>query len=153
VQPERYLNIQNDQISGAEWQLSWVPGASTRVYFTQTWTSIEVDSAAGEESRFRTEHGAPRYAASITWMQNLDDGWHLSVMRQQADDVALMSISNNKWLSSMQRTDLRLAKDLRLGGKKAELGLVVQNLDSPFQDGDHKYYFNRQAMLTLKIEN
>lgn len=153
VQPEHYLNIQNDQISGAEWQLSWVPGPATRVYVTQNWTSIQVDSAAGEESRYRTEHGAPRYAASITWMQNLEDGWHLSVMHQQADDVALMSISSNKWLSSMQRTDLRLAKDLLLGGKKAELGLVVQNLDSPFQDGDHKYYFNRQAMLTLKIEN
>jgi iron complex outermembrane receptor protein len=64
-----------------------------------------------------------------------------------------MSISDNKWLFSSQRTDVRLAKDLLLGGHKAELGVVVQNLGNPYQDGDHKFLFQQRALLTLKIEN
>jgi iron complex outermembrane receptor protein len=153
VRPQRYLNIQEDQISGVELQLNWAPSAATKVLLAQTWTDVHVSSSAGVESQFRTAHGAPRYAASLALMRSFDDGWHLSLMHQQTDDVALMSISDNKWLFSMQRTDLRLAKDLRLGGSKAELGLVVQDLDDPFQDGDRKFRFNRRAMLTLKIEN
>ena len=86
-------------------------------------------------------------------MQSFDAGWHLTLMQQVADDVALMSISDNQWLFSMQRTDLRLSRDLQLGGRKAELAVVVQNMGNPYQDGDRKFYFNRRAMLTLKIEN
>jgi iron complex outermembrane receptor protein len=153
VRAQRYLNIQEDQISGVELQLNWAPSAATKVLLSQTWTDIQVNSSAGVESQFRTAHGAPRYAASLSVMHSLDGGWHLSLMHQQSDDVALMSISDNKWLFSMQRTDLRLAKDLRLGGSKAELGWVLQNLGDPFQDGDRKFTFNQRAMVTLKIEN
>ena len=153
VRPQRYLNIQEDQIRGAELQLNWAPSAATKVLLAQTWTDIQVSSSAGVESQFRTAHGAPRYAASLALMHSFDGGWHLSLMHQQTDDVALMSISDNKWLFSMQRTDLRLAKDLRLGGSKAELAVLVQNLGDPFQDGDRKFSFQQRAMLTLKIEN
>lgn len=153
VAPQYNLNLTKNEISGAELQLTWQPTPATRVFLSQTWTSINVSTSTGVESRYRTTHGAPLYAASLAVMHSFDAGWHLSVMHQQADDVALMSISDNKWLFSMQRTDLRLAKDFRLGGKKAEIGLVVQNLDDPYEDGDHKFYFRRRAMLTLKIEN
>ena len=152
-QPQYNLNGQNNQITGAELQLNWNPGADTRVFLSQTWTDIHVSTSTGNEAAYRTAHGAPRYAASLTLMHSFDAGWHLSVMHQQADDVALMSISDNKWLFSMQRTDLRLARDLRLGSKKAELGLVLQNLGDAYQDGDQKFRFRQQAMLTLKIEN
>jgi iron complex outermembrane receptor protein len=153
VTPQRNLNRTSNLISGTEWQLNWQPTAATRLFFSQSWTDIRMDTSTGVESAFRTAHGAPRYAASLTAMHSFEAGWHLSLMHSQADDVALMSISDNPWLFSMRRTDVRLAKDLRLAGQKAELGLVVQNLDNPYQDGDHKYYFNRRAMLTLKIEN
>jgi iron complex outermembrane receptor protein len=123
------------------------------VFLSQSWTDIHVSASVDPTPEFRTAHGAPRYAASLTLMHRFDAGWHLSLMHQQADDVALMSISDRKWLFSMQRTDLRLAKDLRLGGKKAELALVVQNLEDPYQDGDYQFRFTRRAMLTLKIEN
>jgi iron complex outermembrane recepter protein len=151
--PQQNLNATRNQISGLELQLNWQPAAATRVLLAQSWTTIHMDSSTGVESAYRTEHGAPRYAASLTLMHSFEAGWHLSVMHQQTDDVALMSISDNKWLFSMQRTDLRLAKDLQLGGKKAELGLVLQNLGPPYQDGDHKYLFNQRALLTLKLEN
>lgn len=151
--PTYNLNGQNNQISGAELQLTWQPGAATRVFLSQTWTDIQVSTSTGTEAAYRTAHGAPRYAASLAVMHSLDAGWHLSLMHQVADDQALMSISDNKWLYSMQRTDVRLAKDLRLGGRKAELGFVVQNLGNAFQDGDQKFRFRQQALLSLKVEN
>jgi iron complex outermembrane receptor protein len=151
--PQKNLNDGRDEISGFEWQLNWQPSSATRVYLTQSWTDTRVMSAIEDAPAFRTAHGAPRYAASLTLMHSFADGWHASVMHQQADDVALMSISDSKWLFSMQRTDLRLAKDLHLGRKKAELGLLLQNLGDPFQDGDYKFRFEQRALLTLKIEN
>ena len=153
VRPQRNLNLTQDQINGVELQMHWQPSPATRVFLTQTWTDIHVSAATGVESQYRISHGAPRYAASLTLMHSFAAGWHASVMHQQTDDVALMSISDNKWLFSMQRTDLRLAKDLHLGGKKAELAVVLQNLGDPYQDGDQKFRFQQRALLTLKIEN
>jgi iron complex outermembrane receptor protein len=153
VAPQTNLNGEDTTVRGAEWQLNWQTGAATRIFFSQTWTDIQTDKFIGRESAFRTAHGAPRYAASLTLMHHFDEGWQLSLMHQQADDVALMSISDNKWLFSMQRTDLRLAKDLRLGASRAQIGVVLQNLGDAYQDGDHKFFFQQRALLSLKIDN
>jgi len=123
------------------------------VFLTQTWTQIHVSSSPSEDLLFRAEHGAPSYAFSLTLMHDFTNGLHLSVMQQASDDMALMSDSGSYSLFSMQRTDLRLAQDFRLGGKKAMLALVLQNLGNPYQDGDWKFRFERRAMLTLKIED
>jgi iron complex outermembrane receptor protein len=152
VQPERYVNAHDDQINGVEWQLNWNPGEATRVLLSQTWTDIRANTTEPGNNEFRTAHSAPRYAASLTLMHSLPSGLHLSLMHQQADDVALMSISDNPWVFSMQRTDLRVAQDLRLGNSKAEVALVVQNLNDPYRDGDQKFYFNRRAFVTLRVE-
>jgi iron complex outermembrane receptor protein len=152
--PNTTLNGQNYSIDGVELQGEWNLDSATRIYLAQNWTTIGVDaSPGGGSTKFRTEHGAPRYAASLTLMHNFAQGLHLSLMHQVADDVALMSISNNPWLFSMQRTDVRLAQDFRISGKKAELSFVVQNLGDPYQDGDHKFLFNRRAMVSLKFED
>jgi iron complex outermembrane receptor protein len=86
-------------------------------------------------------------------MHSFAQGLHVSVMHQQADDVALMSISDSPWLFSMQRTDVRLAQEFRMAGKKAELSLVLQNLGDAYQDGDWKFQFNRRALVSLKFED
>jgi iron complex outermembrane receptor protein len=151
--PLTNLNSQRSEISGFELQLNWVPSMATRVYLSQSWTDIHVSNSIDPTPAFRTAHGAPRYAASLALMHSFDAGWNLSLMHQLADDVALMSIGDHPWLSSTRRTDLRLAKDLRLGHHKAELALVVQNLDDPYQDGDYQFRFERRTMLTLKIDN
>jgi len=153
VQPQFTANAQDDQITGVEMQTNWTPRPDTKVFLTQTWTQIHVSSSPSEDLLFRAEHGAPRYAFSLTLMHDFSNGLHLSVMQQASDDMALMSDSGSYSLFSMQRTDLRLAKDLRLGGKKAMLALVLQNLGNPYQDGDWKFRFERRAMLTLKIED
>ena len=152
--PRTTLNGQDYRIDGVELQADWALSPATRVFLAQTWTSIAVNASPGGGSTwFRTEHGAPRYAASLTLMHSFAQGLHLSLMHQVADDVALMSISDSPWLFSMQRTDVRLAQDLRIAGKKAELSFVLQNLGEPYQDGDWKFRFNRRALVSLKFED
>jgi iron complex outermembrane receptor protein len=154
LRPRTTLNGQDYQIDGVELQGQWDLSPATKLFLAQTWTTIGVDtSPGGGSTKFRTEHGAPRYAASLTLMHSFAQGLHLSVMHQQAEDVALMSISDSRWLFSMQRTDVRLAKDLRIAGKKAELSFVLQNLGDAYQDGDWKFLFNRRALVSLKFED
>jgi iron complex outermembrane receptor protein len=148
------INGQDFRIDGVELQALWPLSPATRLLLSQTWTTIEVNaSPGGDNARFRTEHGAPRYAASLTLAHRFAQGLQLSVMHQQTDDVALLSASDNKRLFSMQRTDVRLAQDFRIAGKKAEWSFVVQNIGQPYQDGDWKYLFNRRAMVSLKFED
>ena len=148
-----YQNAENYQINGFEWQMNWAPTTTDRVFFSQTWTDISVDSSITGETLFRTQYAAPKYTDSLMLAHSFDDGWQLSVTRQAADSVALMSTSTNKWLWSMARTDVRLAKAFRIGRNKAEVALVVQDVNSPYQDGDWKFLFEQRTMVTLKIEN
>ena len=152
VQPYQFVNSENYQINGAEWQLNWTPHNATKVFFNQTWTHISVDSSASSTYLFRTVHSAPDYAAALTVMHTLDTGQQLSLMYQTAQNVALMSISTNPWLFTMERIDLRFAQPFRISHYRAELALTLQNIGAPYQDGDWKFYFDRRAMLTLKLE-
>ena len=153
VAPQTYLNDHQDEINGVEWQLGWAPTAATRLLWTQSWTTISARTGISQQSKFRTEHSTPSYTAGLTLMHTFASGLQASLMHQVSEDVALMSISDNPWLFSMRRTDLRLAWPLRLGNKKAELAAVLQNMDDPYQDGDWKFRFYGRAMVTLRIEN
>jgi len=150
--PQTYRNSQNYNIQGLEWQLQWQASPATRIYLTQSWTDMVDVRAAGVRSLFRTAHSAPRYGASLALMHHFADGWSASLTHQQADDMALLSISDNPWLASMQRTDLRLARQLRLGGKRVELAATVQNMGERYRDGDWKLWFHQRGLLTVSFE-
>lgn len=144
VSPEEYQNIENFDITGVEYQLQWKPAQETQVYFSQTWTDI-----AGAP-RFKTSHGAARYAASLAVMHTLSRGYSVSLMHQQSEDIGLMSGNGLRY--SIARTDVRVAKAFRMGQHKAELALTVQNLDQPYRDGDRKFFFDRRAFVSLRMD-
>jgi iron complex outermembrane receptor protein len=52
-----------------------------------------------------------------------------------------------------QRTDVRVAKGMRLGGRRAELSFVVQNLGPAYPDFHPDFLFRRQAFLMLRLED
>jgi iron complex outermembrane recepter protein len=143
--PEDYRNIENFTITGAEYQVQWRPKPESQVFFTEAWTDI-----AGAD-RFKTSHGAARHAASIAVMQQLPSRWSISVLHQLTEDIGLMSGNSQRY--SFSRSDLRIGRQFRWGRNNAELALTVQNLDVPYTDGDRKFFFDRRAMLSLRIEN
>ncbi len=144
LSPEEYQNIENVNITGAEYQVQWRPALDTQVFFTQTWTDI------ADSTRFKTSHAAARYAASLALMHTLPAGLMVSLMHQQSEDIGLMSGNNQRY--AVARTDVRLAKALRLGKQKAELAFTVQNLDQPYRDGDRKFLFDRRAFVSLRVD-
>jgi iron complex outermembrane recepter protein len=143
--PVDTANTGNMTITGMEYQVQWRPQQERRVFFTQSWTDI-----AGSD-RFKTAHGAPHYAASIALMQQFSNRWNASVMFQLTDGIAMSE--SEKRLYTMSRTDLRIGKQFRWGRNQAELALTVQNLDAPYRDGGPNFFFDRRAMVSLRIEN
>lgn len=153
--PTDFSNVDNYNIRGAEWQLSWKPTSATQVFFTQTWTDISgvappVD--AYDIGGFRVSHGAPKYAASLSVMHAFGANVTVSMMHQRAEETALMSNGGSGPLYSMGRTDMRVAKLFKSGRGTTELALTVQNMDVPYRDGDRKYFFDRRTMVTLRFE-
>ncbi len=156
--PSDCINKNNYSTTGAEYQVTWMPATATRVILNQTWTSISgapypvVQTSALDMLNFRMSHSAPRFAGSLTLMHTLPTGVTLSLMHNWSDDAALMSGLYGQLYSS-RRTDIRVGKSFKVGKSKAEMALTVQNLDTPYQDGDRKFYFDRRAMVTLRFEN
>lgn len=143
--PVDTANTGNVNITGMEYQVQWRPSPQRRVFFSQTWTDI-----AGSD-RFKTAHGAPRYATSIGVMQQFSNRWSASVMFQLSEGLALSESETR--LYTLSRTDLRIGKQFRWGRNQAELALTIQNLDAPYRDGGPNFFFDRRAMLSLRIEN
>ena len=144
--PKNCVNTENYAVTGAEYQIIWKPSLDTQVFFNQTWTNI------ADAADFRTLHGAPKFAGSLTVMHTLASGVALSLMHQRTEETALMSNGGGDPLYSMGRTDVRIAKPFRMGKTRAEMALTIQNLDVPYRDGDTKFVFDRRALVSLRFE-
>lgn len=76
-------------------------------------------------------------------------------MHQHSYEGSLMSNEkvNGQYVRyNTQRTDMRVAKALHIGKNKAELALTVQNLDQAYRDGDRKFFFDRRAFVSLRVD-
>lgn len=73
-------------------------------------------------------------------------------MRNHTDAVQEMP-NNGVPGPAVNRTDLRIAKELRWGSRKGELSLVMQNLGSAYADFDPNFQFMKQAYVMLRLEN
>jgi len=98
---------------------------------------------------------APRLASSVVLSQKLPGDIDLSLMHQHEGK---MRIVNSGWerQQHMTRTDVRLSKSLRWGARRGEVALVVQNLGNPYEDYSYfepRYVFNRQAFVTLRLDD
>ena len=85
------------------------------------------------------------------WMQQLPAGLEFGLTYSEADagrypgwDAAMPAV---------RRTDLRLAKALRVAGRPAELALVGQNLGSPYPDFRPEFRYPQRAFVQLKVEH
>ena len=84
--------------------------------------------------------------------QSFAPGMHFSLMHSHTDPVPEMP-NNGVPGPAVNRTDLRIAKDLRWGTHKGELSLVVQNLGPAYLDYDPNFRFVRQTYVMLRLEN
>ena len=128
-------------IHGAEFQLKWRPWQDGQ------WTAgyLWIDNG-------RLYPRKPSTSFSLMFTQRVAPGIHLSLMRSHTDAVPEMP---NEGVPgpAVDRTDLRLAKDLRWGSRKGEMSLVLQNLGPSYPDYDPNFRFVRQAYVMLRLEH
>jgi iron complex outermembrane receptor protein len=144
--PDDYRNVSNYQIGGVEHQLQWKPSATSSLFLTQTWTTIE-----GAE-RLRVKYSAAKYAMSFGGQYTSTSGYVWTLSHAQSDEIALMSMASAKQPYFLSRTDMRVARPFQWGRHKAQLALTVQNLDQPTQDGDWQFRFDRRAYISFEVE-
>jgi iron complex outermembrane receptor protein len=137
-----YANNENFAINGFEYQLKWQPWQGGQVLLNQTYTDIG--------SRYDgTGTAAPQLASSIAFFQKLPGNLDLSLMHTDNHPASLVADEP----VAIRRTDLRLAKGLRWSSHRGEIALVVQNLGSAYPDFKRNFLFERQAFITLRLDN
>ncbi len=149
---EIYRNTESSTIGGLEYQVNFQPSASTRVFWSQTWTHIDVNSSVDRIRLYKTEGGAAPRAMSLMLSHSPAPGWDISASYNSSEGSTLMSSDVNSYYG-LQRTDARLARTFRLGKSKAELALTIQNLGPASLNGDRKFYFDQRAFVTLRVSD
>lgn len=138
-----YVNSEDFNIHGYEYQLKWTPWRDGQLIFSQAL----VDSTQSVGSGTHRPYGSQ----SLMLMQHLPAGLDVSLMYFSAD--AAHFPGEDLPAPAWSRTDVRLAKAMRLGGKPAELSIVVQNLGASYPDFIPAFRFYQQAYVMLRLEN
>lgn len=139
-----YVNKENFRIRGHEAQLRWRPWSGGRLsYGFSDLQSTQSYGGANLVGRYSIQ--------SLMFMQQLPAAWDLSLSHYEAD--AGQFPGANSAAPAYSRTDLRVAKALRLAGRRAEISVVGQNLGASYQDFMPKLRVQSQAYVMLKLEN
>lgn len=139
-----YVNKENFSIRGHEAQLRWRPWSGGRLHYG--FSDLQSTQSYGG-SRL-----VGRYSIqSLMFMQQLPRGWDFSVSHYEAD--AGQFPGANSAAPAYSRTDLRLAKALRVAGRRAEIAVIGQNLGADYADFMPQLRVQSQAYVMLKLEN
>ena len=151
--PQVYLGKERVDIVGMEYQLDLKLGSSTRVFTGGGWTTIDVHDTVLPNRAYRTTYSAPKFAGSLMVMHEFSHRVAVTLMHQRTEQITLMSAQAGDPAYSMGRTDVRVSKAFNLGRRKGEIAFTVQNLDQPYRDGDRKFFFDRRAFVSLRVDH
>lgn len=138
-----YVNSEDFNIRGYEYQLKWKPWQDGQVIYGQSLVDSTQSIGSGPIRAYGSQ--------SLMLMQHLPAGYEFSLMYFEAD--ATHFPGEDKAAPAFSRTDIRLARAMRLGGRRAEVSLVVQNLGASYQDFMPAFRYYQQTYLMLKLEN
>jgi len=139
-----YVNAEDFNVHGFEYQLRWLPWRDGQLIFSQSM----VDSG---QSLSGTYPSRPYGSMALMFMQKFPGEVEFGLTYYQVD--ASHFPGTDAQAPAMSRTDLRLAKAMRLGRQRAEVSFVVQNLGPSYQDFMPSFYFRHQAYVMVKVEN
>lgn len=144
IAPRNYINSEDFVIQGWEYQLKWHPWQGGQIILNQAYTDIASKDMGSALA-------APKLANSLSFFQKFPGNFDLTLTHQD-DGVARLTGTGSGNTQALTRTDLRLAKTMRWGGRNAELALVVQNLGLPYLDYERTFYFKKRAYLSLRFD-
>jgi iron complex outermembrane receptor protein len=138
-----YVNDEDFNIHGYEYQLKVRPWEDGQLVYSQSAVDSTQSVGSGIVGAYRSQ--------SAMFMQHLPAGFDFSLMYSEADATHFPGV--DQAAPAVSRTDVRLARALRLAGQRAELSLVVQNLGTSYPDFLPKFRFHQQAYVMLRLEN
>lgn len=138
-----YVNGEDFDIHGYEYQLRAKPWSDGQLIYSQALVDSTQSVGDGEIRAYRSQ--------SLMFMQQLPGGLDFSLMYYEAD--ASHFPGANASAPAISRTDVRLAKSLRPGGRRAEISVVGQNLGASYPDFRPEFRFYQQAYVMLRLEN
>lgn len=142
--PKYFANREDFTIHGGEFQLKWEPWQDGQLSLAH---SLTKSTKSLQDPAWET----PVAMTGLLFAQHLPGQVDVSLLYSQIDPIQFPYAAVRAPATS--RTDVRVAKALRLGGKNAELSFVVQNLGPAYQDFAPDFYFRRQAYLMLRLED
>lgn len=144
-----YQNVPGVDIKGIEYQMRWKPLDTTEFWLNQNYAHY-----AWRYPIFanRLERKPPNHATTIAWFQQLPGQWRLSVSYQMLGNMTWRD--KNNLLPAAHRTDVRLARALRIGDTKAEIAFVMQSAegDQPFFLPQKGFESPRRSFVNLTVE-
>jgi iron complex outermembrane receptor protein len=126
---------------GREFQLKWRPWQDGQWTLGHLWI---------DNGQLYPRKPSVSYSLMVT--QRFAPGLHVSLMRSHTDAVQEMPYVGVPG-PEVNRTDVRLAKEIRWGAQKGELSFVVQNAGPTYADYAPTFQFVRQAYVMLRLEN
>ena len=154
--PFDFVNTEGFAIKGLEYQLKSTPWSGAQFIVGQAFIDIGSFSGASgpgivnAADTIEIAGSAPKVSSTLTLFQKLPGGLDLSLLHQRSGSAHM---AGGGGYSRISRTDLRLAMPLRLGGKRGEIAIVAQNLNSPNLEYVPTFRFERRAFVTLRLEN
>lgn len=143
--PSDYANESAFNLIGIEYQAKWRPWEGAEFILNQTY--INSTRVVGQSNIMAA--AAPKVASSLMYFQKLPGQMDLTLT--YVDDRPAVLVAD--YPIAVKRTDLRLSKTWRSGTRRTEIALVVHNLGDAYPDYKKYFLFERQAFITLRLED
>jgi iron complex outermembrane receptor protein len=136
---------------GWEAQLRWQPLADTQFLLNYARLRLEPDATSSADvDRYR----APPRVATLAWFQKLPAGYDFSLIHYAVGEY--FYIRNSDRIPAFAQTDLRLARQFRVGATRAELALTVRAAGGGHIDfverGLPEFQLDRRVHLGVRLE-
>ena len=150
--PRVFGNVLDFSVRGIEYQLGWEPWRGSRLRWQQSFSRLEW---ADPPRNLIAQYQPPARASALAWMQQLPQGYDLALMWFGRSEMTWGKDDDShvRMLPAANRVDLRLARNWRFDGRKAELALTVQALNGDQFESRTDFLFKRRTFLTLKLEH
>ncbi|AKU13159.1 putative TonB-dependent receptor [Azoarcus sp. CIB] len=130
-----YLNGQDLDIRGAEYQLRWRPRQGSEFTVNQSFATITahansrlvtVNRGLAQDAERHMEHSVPDHITMLRWTQALPAGMEMSIAHFR---YGRFQWTTHTSVDAFERTDVRLAYPFRAGPTGGELALTVQGIE------------------------
>ncbi len=150
--PEDIVNGRNNTQRGWETQLRWQPWTDTQIMLNHT--ELRLIPAADSATKDNDPYRAPRHYSSLTLFQRLPAGFNLSLIHGTSQPY--FWIRKSDMLPAFSQTDVRLAREFRIGSTKAEAAVFARAISGGHVDfiqrGYPDAYLDKRIHGTLRFE-